>query len=136
MFKIEGVAAGLEVVGRLSILADDAPFLIEFREAKLRSYFPTFGLRFISGRSFREVSGEPGQTSYVRPWAGRISNFGSGGKRRQIGRLVAMRRDGWLAFLLGVDPLELRIGAILATPIGQDLASDDETPLDPESETK
>jgi hypothetical protein len=136
MFNPEGLAAGLDVVGRLSILADDAPFLVEFRGGTIEVVLPDLrtalhirkrfsrGERRAWANSVRSIMARTGLE--LRVWV----------KRRQVGRLAATSRQGWLEVLLGVDPLELRIGAILATLLGQDSASDGETVLDPDSETK
>lgn len=115
MSKPESLAAGLDVVGHLSILADDAPFQVDFRGATIEVVFPdlraVFRLRKGFSRGERRALANSARSMMalsgleLRVWV----------RGRQVGRLAARSKRRWLESWLGVDPLELRIGAILAT---------------------
>ncbi len=119
MFKLEQLAAGLDVVGHLSILADDAAFQVEFGADAVEVVLPdlrtalhlfkTFSRddRRAWARSVHSVVARTGRE--LRIWV----------KHRQVGRLAAASQRGWLAAWLGVDPLEVNTGAVLATLLGQ-----------------
>jgi hypothetical protein len=137
MPRPEGSAAGLEVVGHLSILADDAPLQVEFREGAIEVVLPDLrtaldlrkrfsrGERRAWARSVQSILARTGLELQV--WM----------RRHQVGRLAATSRRRWLAVWLGVDPLELRIGAILATLLSRNRpAVDVGNVVDPNSETK
>ena len=115
MLKPERLAAGLDVVGQLSILADDATFQVDFRGATIEVLFPDLRAVFHLRKSFSR--GER------RAWASSVrSMMDLSGlelrvwvRGRQVGRIAATSKRRLLASWLGVDPVELRIGAILAT---------------------
>jgi hypothetical protein len=137
MLRPEGSAAGLEVVGQLAILADDAPLQVEFRGGAIEVVLPDLrtaldlrkrlsrGERRAWARSVQSILARTGLELQV--WV----------RRHQVGRLAATSRRGWLAVWLGVDPLELRTGAILATLLSRNPpAVDGGSVVDPGSETK
>ena len=137
MLNPERLAAGLDVVGQLSILADDAPFQVNFRGATIEVVFPdlraVFHLRkwFSRGERRAWVSSARSMMAFsgleLRVWV----------KGRQVGRLAATSKRSRIASWFGVDPLELRIGAILATILNQRRYTPDaEAVAGPSSETK
>ncbi len=137
MFKPEGLAAGLDVVGRLSILADDAPFQVEFRGSTIEIVIPD--LRTVLHLRRRFSRGER------RAWAKSLRSMMAltdlelrvWVRGRQVGRIAPSSKQGWLAVWLGVDPLELSIGAILATLLShQHPASDGKAVPSSGSETR
>ncbi len=119
MLKPELLAAELDVVGQLSILADDAPFQVDFRGATIEVVFPELRAVFLLRKRFSR--GER------RAWANSVrSMMAVSGlelrvwvRSRQVARIAATSKRARLASLLGMDPLELRIGAILATILDQ-----------------
>jgi len=115
MLRADGAAGGVEIVGQLSILADDEPLEIEFRGSVIVLALPDLTTAL---RLRRKLSrGER------RLWTRRLQSTMAGTglelqvwiKRRQIGWLAASSRGGWLATCFGVAPIELNIGALLAT---------------------
>ena len=119
MLRSNESAAVLDLAGRLTILADEAPLQVDFRRATIEVVFPDLWTalrlrgRFSRGdrrawaNSFRSMTALTGLE--LRVWVGGL----------QVGRIAATSKPGWLAVWLGLDPLELRIGAILATLLGQ-----------------
>lgn len=115
MLRREGPADGLEVVGHLSILVDNAPLQVEFRGAVIEVVLPdlrtVFDLRKRLLRSERRAWARSVQSILART----AQELQIRVRHHQIGRLAATSRRGWLAIFLGLDPLELKMGAILAT---------------------
>jgi hypothetical protein len=137
MASPDTLAAGVEVIGQVSILADDAPLHVEFRggviEVVLPDFRTAFHLRQRLSRGKRRVWARTVQSTLalmgleLQVWV----------RRHQVGRLAAASRQGWLAIWLGVDPLEVRLGAILATLVSRDRpAFDDASVVDPGPEMK
>lgn len=120
MPRPDGLAAGVEVVGQLSILADDAPLHVEFRGGAIEVALPD--LRTALNLYKRLSRGD--RRAWTRSVQATLARTGLElqvwVRRHQVGRLAATSRQGWLAVWLGVDPLELRIGAILATLVSRD----------------
>jgi hypothetical protein len=118
-------AAGVEVVGHLSILADDVPLHVELEGGAIKVLLPdlrtALGLRKRFSRRQRRAWTRLLQTTLasagleLQVWV----------RRREVGRLAGKSRHGWLAALIGVDPLELRIGAILASLMSREASTFD-----------
>ncbi len=115
MATLEASAVGLEVVGQLSILADNLPLQVEFKgsvvQIVLADLRTAFELRKSLGRGERRARFLGLQSLLARSglelqvWV----------RSRQVGRLSGKCRPGFAAFLLGMDPFELRLRSILET---------------------
>jgi hypothetical protein len=135
MPRLEGLTADIEVVGQLSILADDTPIQVEFRGRVVAVVLPDIrtAIRLVMrfSRADRRAWMRSIQASLARAglelqvWV----------RRRQVGRLTATSRPGWIALRLGVDPMELRTSTILASLVGKHInPSDDARLVDPVSD--
>ncbi len=131
MSKADVLPADLEIVGQLSILADESPLQVDFRGSVIEVALPDLqtALRLAKGvsRGDRRSWMRSIQASLAR--AGLELQVSVG--HRQVGRLAAKSRSSWLARLLGVAPMELKTGTILASLFGRHpAASDDARSID------
>ena len=114
------LAAGIEVVGRLSILADDAPLDIEFRGGAIEVALPDLRTALALRTRFSRAE----RRAWTRSVQSLLAHTGLELRfrvsRHQIGRLSATSRRGRLSAWLGVDPLELNLGAIASALFGRD----------------
>jgi len=119
------MAAGLEVFGHLTILADDESRLrVEFRDDVVALKLPD--LR--TALALRRRLPRPRRRAWLQRLVAESARAGLelqiwiGG--RQVGRLAADARPCWIAARLGLDPMELRVRPILAMLVRQPLAPD------------
>jgi hypothetical protein len=118
----DGLADGLDVVGQLSVLADDdTPFSVEFRGGVIAVLLPDFG----TARRLRArpASGKGERRAMIRRIQSILARSGLElqvwVRGRRLGRLTGSSRSTRLASLLGVDPMEIRIRDILAALAGR-----------------
>lgn len=120
MFRAEGSAGGLEVVGHLSILADDAPLQVEFRGEAIEVVLPDFRTALDLRKKFSRGERRAWLRSFQSTFGRMSLELRVLVRGHEIGRLKSTSRRGWLAAWFGVDPLELRLGAILKTLFSRD----------------
>jgi hypothetical protein len=118
MPRPDGPASDLEVVGQLSILADEVPFQVDFRGRVIEVALPDLrtALRLARGlpRGDRRSWLLSSQASLARAGLELLVLVG----RRPVARLAATSRPGRLARWLGLDPMEVESGTILASLLG------------------
>jgi len=109
------MAAGLEVLGHLTILGDDESRLqVEFRGDVVAIELSNLRAALVLRRTLPRVR--------RRAWLQRVrEELVRAGlelqiwvARRQVARLAEDTRSGWVATWLGLDPLELRVRSVLA----------------------
>ena len=109
------LAAGIEVVGQLSILADDAPLRVAFKGGVIEVVLP----HLRTAIKLRKRLSRDERRTWIRSVQSTLALTGLELQvwvsRHQVGRLAASSQRNWLAAGLGVDPFELNIGAIVAT---------------------
>ena len=135
MPRPDGSTPDLEVVGQLSILADEVLFQVDFRGRVIEVALPDLRatLRLARGipRGARRSWLRFSQASLAREGLELLVLVG----RRPVGRLAATSRPGWLARWLGVDPMEVETGSILASLFGwRPATSADARSVDPDSD--
>jgi hypothetical protein len=119
MFTPERLAAGLDVVGHFSILADDAPFQVDFRGATIEVVLPDLRTALNLRKKFSRNDRRAWTNSVRSMMALTGLELRVWVRGRQLGRLAATSKQSLLAVSLGVDPLELRLAAILAILLGR-----------------
>ena len=135
MTETDGLTNALEVVGQLSILADEAPFQVDFRGGVIEVALPDFRTALCLVKRFSRGDRRSRMRSIQACLARAGLELRVLVRRRQVARLAAMSRPGWLARWLGVDPMELGAGTILASLVGRHPAdSDDALLIDPASD--
>ena len=107
-------ADGLEVVGRLTVTADDTPFEVRFEGSRVVVQIPD--LR--AANRLRKTATGRDRTARLLALQEFLARAGLELSvlvhGRVVGRLSAASRTGWLAARLGVAPVQLGLLAILA----------------------
>lgn len=109
------MAAGLEVLGHLTILSDDEDRLrVEFRGDIVALELPDLRRALAIRRKIPRLQ----RRAWLRRVQAALARAGLELQvwigRRQVGRLAAGSRPGRVATWLGLDPMELRVCLILA----------------------
>ena len=109
------MAAGLEVIGNLTIVADDESRLnVEFHGNLVVFELPDVRTALALRRRFPRLE----RLAWLERLRAEATRAGLelqvwvGG--RQIGRFAAETRTGWVANRLGLGPIELRVRSVLA----------------------
>ena len=109
------MALTLDVDGRLTITAGDAPFQVEFRGDVVALVLPDLRAARTLGRTFTRLE----RRAWLRSFQALLGRTGLELQvwvgTRQVARLAGVTRTGRLAVWLGLDPLELQVRAVLAT---------------------
>ena len=135
MPRPDGLTADVEVVGQLSILADESPLQVDFRGGVIEVALPDFRTALRLVKRFSRGDRRSWMLSIQASLARAGLELQVLVRRRQVGRLAATSRPGWLARWLGVDPMELGTGTILASLVGRHPAAPDDARLvDPVSD--
>ena len=129
MPRPDGLTADIEVVGQLSILADEFPLQVDFRGGVIEVALPDFRTAFRLVKRFSRRDRRLWMRSIQASLARAGLELQVLVKRRRVGRLAASSRPGWLARSLGVDPMELGNGTILASLVGRHPAASEDAHL-------
>jgi hypothetical protein len=119
MSKRYGLAAGLDVVGRLSVLTDDMPFQVDCQGSTIDVILPDLQTALRLRKRLSRVGRRAWATSLRSTMALSGLELRVWVCGRQVGRIAATSKRGWLAFWLGLDPFELSISALLAALVGR-----------------